>query len=251
MPLLSDRDHIIKAITERPERIRKLIIEKGYERLAEEVIREAKKQGISFRVLPQEAFSVQYKGIKDHICLEADEFSYTDQDLFLKEAGAIPNPLLCAFDGIYDPQNLGNIVRSTACFEVDALILPRENSCGINDTVAKVSRGGIDYAKIVRVTNLARYLDEIKALGIFCYGLDEKGATPLWNIDLTGSICLVFGREDGLRRLTRKKCDEIVTIPTAGVFSSLNVATSFAVSVYEAKRQRAAGRFDGHKICIL
>jgi 23S rRNA (guanosine2251-2'-O)-methyltransferase len=238
MPPVTNKDGILTIICEHPERIRKLFIEKGYERLADDIIGEAKKQGVSFRVLPREAFSRQAKGVKDHVCLEADEFSYTDQDAFLGEMRRIADPLLCAFDGIYDPQNLGNIVRSSACFGVDALILPREHSCGVNETVAKISRGAVDHAKIVRVTNLARYLDEIKRLGIFCYGLDEKGTLPLSDIDLTGPVCLVLGKEDGLRRLTREKCDQIVRIPTAGSFSSLNVATCFAVSVYEARRQR-------------
>jgi tRNA G18 (ribose-2'-O)-methylase SpoU len=120
---LTDRSVILKTMSEHPERIRRLVIEKGYERLADDIIREAKKQGVSFRVLPREAFSQQTKGVRDHICLEADEFSYTDQDAFLSEARALKNPLLCAFDGIYDPQNLGNIVRSSACFDVSALIL--------------------------------------------------------------------------------------------------------------------------------
>jgi 23S rRNA (guanosine2251-2'-O)-methyltransferase len=90
----------------------------------------------------------------------------------------------------------------------------------------------------VRVTNLSRYLDALKKRGVFCYGLDERGATALWEVDLTGSVCLVFGGEEGLRRLTKETCDALVRIPTNPSFPSLNVATSFALACYEVVRQR-------------
>jgi 23S rRNA (guanosine2251-2'-O)-methyltransferase len=238
MPLLTDRNSILKAIRERPETIRRLTIEKGYERFSEEIIREAKKEGISFKVVPGELFSRQFKGERSHVCLETDEFSYTDQNVFLQGLSALNDPLLCAFDGIYDPQNLGNIARSAACLEVNALIMPKERSCGVTETVGRIAKGALSHTRIVRVTNLSRYLEEMKASGIFCYGLDEQGKTPIWDADLRGSVCLVFGRESGLRRLTREKCDEVLGIPTSKAFPSLNVATSFAVAVYEATRQR-------------
>jgi 23S rRNA (guanosine2251-2'-O)-methyltransferase len=239
MPLLTDKNSILLALSERPRTIRRLSIEKGYERLAEQIIKESKRQGISFKVLPRDLFANQCKGEKCHMCLETDDFSYTDQDVFIGELSVRRNPLLCAFDGIYDPQNLGNIMRSTACFETDALIMPKENSCGVTEAVARVAQGALSHAKIVRVTNLARYLDEIKQSGVFCYGLDEGGAIPLWDADLTGPVCLVFGRESGLRRLTRDKCDGILRIPTSEAFRSLNLATSVAAAVYEVRRQRA------------
>ncbi len=239
MPLLTDKESILAAMSGRPETVRRLSIEKGFERVSEAIIKEAKKQGVSFKVLPDDLFRRQCKGEKCHVCLETEEFSYTDQDVFLKGLSAVANPLVCAFDGIYDPQNFGNIVRSTACFEVNALIMPREKSCGVTETVGRVAKGALTHANIVRVTNLARYLDELKDAGVFCYGLDEEGESPVWDADLSGSVCLVFGRESGLRRLTRAKCDVILRIPTAETFRSLNLATSVAAAVYEARRQRA------------
>ena len=240
MPLLTDRNSILSAISDSPQTVRRLSIEQGYERISDEIIRAAKRQGISFKVMPKELFVRQVKGEKCHVCLETDEFSYTDQDAFLRELAGRSDPLLTAFDGIWDPQNLGNIMRSAACFEVDALIEPKERSCGVTDAVARVAKGALSHIKMVRVTNLARYLAEMKRSGVFCYGLDETAEKPLWEADLTGAVCLVFGRESGLRRLTRETCDEVYNIPTSARFPSLNVATSFAVAVYEAKRQRMA-----------
>ena len=242
MPYLIDKNGILSAMRERPETIRRLTVEKGYERYADDIVREAKKQGISFKTLPPDLFQKKFPAEGSHVCLETEEFAYTDQDLFLNEVTGSGNPLLAAFDGIYDPQNLGNIVRSAACFEVGALIMPKERSCGVTETVVRIAKGGIDHTRIVRVTNLARYLDQIKKVGVFCYGLDEGAGRSLWDVDLTGPVCLVFGRESGLRRLTREKCDEVLKIPTSPDFASLNVATSFAVALYEAKRQRLAPR---------
>lgn len=238
MPYLTNKNGILETILNHPESIKRLWIEAGYETISEEVIKEAKKQGISFRVLPKDMFSKQFRNIKSHICLERDEVSYTDPGEFLSDIGRTKNPLVCAFDGIYDPQNLGNIMRSAACFGIDAIIIPKDRSCGITQTVVNISRGAIEHVKTIRVVNLARYIDELKDAGLFCYGLDEKGITPIWKVDLKGPTCLIFGAEEGLRRLTKEKCDEIIKIPTEAVFPSLNVATSFAVSVCEAKRQR-------------
>ena len=108
----------------------------------------------------------------------------------------------------------------------------------INETVANVSRGAVEFIEIVRVTNLARYLDSLKKLGIFCYGLDEHADKALWETDLSGPVCLVMGGEEGLRRLTKEKCDELVRIPTNPLFPSLNVATAYALASYEVMRSR-------------
>jgi 23S rRNA (guanosine2251-2'-O)-methyltransferase len=238
MPLIFNRNNILETLKEHPETIRRLWIEGGHERVGDECIKEAKKQGVPFKVLPPEAFSRRFKGEKSHLCLERDEISYGDPDLFLGEIGYGRVDLVCAFDGIFDPQNLGNIIRSAACLGITGIILPRDRSCAVTETVVTVSRGAVEHVRIIRVVNLARYLEDMKKKGVFCYGLDEKGAIPLWNVDLTGPVCLVFGSEDGLRRLTKEKCDGIMKIPTQEEFPSLNVATCFALTAYEVMRQR-------------
>ncbi len=238
MPLFTDKNNILEILRKHPGQVRKLIIEQGFERSFEECIRESKVQGIQFRVLSKETFSSKYKGVKSHVCLERDDFTYTDPDYLLASVKTRVNPFFCAFDGVQDPQNLGNIVRSSACFDIDALIIPKDRACAVTETVANISRGAIEHVPVTRVTNLTRYLEALKKAGIFCYGLDEKGDEPLWKIDLKGPVCLVFGGEDGMRRLIRETCDDILKIPTNPAFPSLNVATCFALSAYEVKKQR-------------
>lgn len=239
MQLLWEKNSIIQSMKEHPDRVHRLWVEQGYEYLSGDVIQEARRSGVPFRVIPREAFARKFKNAKTHACLERDEVSYANQDTFLKEVLSRHAPVVCAFDGIFDPQNLGNIMRSAACLEIDGIIIPKDRACGITETVSAVSRGGTERVTTVKVVNLARYLSEMKKTGFFCYGLDERGETTLWNADLTGPACLVFGNESGLRRLTRETCDQILKIPTSPSFPSLNVATSFAIAVYEARRQRA------------
>ena len=240
MSFLTNRNSILETLREHPEKVRKLWVEAGHERASEEYIKEAKLKGIQFKILPKEAFARRFKEGRSHICLERDEISYADPDELIRCIDAAKNPFYCALDGVYDPQNLGNIVRSAACLGAEAVVIPKDRSCGITGTVTNIARGAVEHVKIIRVVNLARFIDEMKGKGIFCYALDERGAKPLWEIDLKGPVCLVFGGEDGLRRLTIERCDAVVKIPTLEGFPSLNVATIFAVAAYEVKRQRRA-----------
>ena len=238
MANLTDKKSILEALRNHPEQVRKLWIEQGFERHFEECIHEAKSRGIQFRVLPKDKFFGKQGSMKSHIFLERDEYSYIDPDSFLANINPSSCPFICALDGVQDPQNLGNIIRSAACFNVEALIIPKDRACAVTSTVIQVARGAVEHIKIARVTNLARYIDSLKQAGVFCCGFDEKGRDPLWTSDFTGATCLVFGGEDGLRRLTREMCDAIVSIPTTASFLSLNVATSFAIASYEATKQR-------------
>jgi len=239
MPYLTDRTDIINAIKNNPEKVKRLWIEEGFKNQYERFIKKAKEKGISVRIIPKEAFFKRFKNARAHMCAERDEYAFFDPDAFLNYLKTLKRKIfLCAFDGIFDPQNLGNIIRSGVCFGIDGIIIPKDRSCGITDSVMRVSKGAIEHIKIIRVTNLARYLEALKDMGIFCFCLDERAETTLSEIDLTIHICLVFGSEEGTRRLVRETCDKIVRIPTAEKFSSLNVATCFAVSAYEVLRQR-------------
>jgi 23S rRNA (guanosine2251-2'-O)-methyltransferase len=239
MPYLIDKGSILQCIRNNPGYVRRLWVEKGFEGVSQDVIKESKSHGIPFKVIPADAFLRKFKDSKSHIVLEKEEVQYTDQDLLLEDIRQGKASIFCAFDGIYDPQNLGNIIRSAACMAIDAIIIPKDRSCGVTDTVINISKGGIEHVRIVKVVNLARYIDQMKDENVFCYGLDENGDAPLSDIDLSGRICLVFGSEEGLRRLTKEKCDAIAKIPTSHSFPSLNVATCLAISAYEMIRQRS------------
>jgi 23S rRNA (guanosine2251-2'-O)-methyltransferase len=242
MPYLDNRNSIVEVLRFYPEEATRLWVEAGHERPASLVMGEARKAGVSVRVIPREEFAKRFKGVKSHICLEREGFHYTDPDALLAAIPSMPMPFFSAFDGIYDPQNLGNVIRSAACFSLDAIILPRDNACSVTDTVTNVARGGAEHVKIGRATNLPRYIEELKKRNVFCFGLDEKADKNLFEMDLTGPLCLVLGSEEGLKRLIRERCDMLLKIPASVGFPSLNVGSAFAIAAYEAVRQRKAGK---------
>jgi len=238
MPYLDNRNSIIEVLRSHPEEATRLWVEGGHERPVSAIIEEARKAGVSVRVITRDQFAKRFPGIKSHVCLEREGFRYAEPDALLATIPSMPLPFLSAFDGIYDPQNLGNVIRTAACFSLDALIIPRDNACGVTEAVTNVARGGAEHVRITRVTNLPRYIEELKKRNVFCFGLDEKAGKEVFDMDLTMPLCLVLGGEEGLRRLTRQRCDMLLSIPASVDFPSLNVASAFAIAAYEATRQR-------------
>lgn len=238
MPYLANRNSIIEQLRAHPERAARLWVEAGHEGASAGAIEEARKAGVSVRVVSGEQFRRRFREVRSHICLETEEFTYADPDALLGEVHSLGKPFFAAFDGVYDPQNLGNVIRTAACFGLDALFIPRDKACSVTGTVINVARGGIEHIRISRVANLARHIEELKKRNVFCFALDERADMDLYKADLTVPLCLVFGGEEGLKRLTRERCDLLLKIPTTAAFSSLNVASAFAASAYEAARQR-------------
>jgi 23S rRNA (guanosine2251-2'-O)-methyltransferase len=150
-------------------------------------------------------------------------------------------PLLLILDGITDPHNLGACLRVADGAGADAIIAPKDRACGLNATAAKVASGAAESVPYITVTNLARTMRELKERDIFVVGTDEEGTTSLYQADLKRPLALVLGAEgEGMRRLTRETCDQLISIPMSGGVASLNVSVASAVCLYEARRQRLA-----------
>lgn len=148
-------------------------------------------------------------------------------------------PLLLVLDGVTDPHNLGACLRSAEAAGVDAVIVPRDKSAGLNATVRKVACGAAETLPLIQVTNLARTLRSLADYGIWIIGTAGETDTLIYQADLTRPVALVMGAEGkGMRRLTREHCDQLVRLPMAGEVSSLNVSVASGVSLYEAVRQR-------------
>ncbi len=241
MAHLDNRNSIGESLLSHPEEAVRLWVEAGHERMLAPIMEQARKAGVSLRVIPKEQFQKRFKGTKSHVVLEREGFRYADSDRLLAAIPGMARPFFSAFDGIYDPQNLGNVIRTAACLRLDGLAIPRDNACGVTDTVVNVARGGTDRVSICRVTNLARFIEELKGANVFCFGLDEEAGKNIYEIDLTMPLCLVLGGEDGMRRLTKERCDLLLRIPASAEFPSLNVANAFAIAAYEVVRQRSVG----------
>jgi 23S rRNA (guanosine2251-2'-O)-methyltransferase len=155
------------------------------------------------------------------------------------EQGDNPPPLLLVLDGVTDPHNLGACLRVADGAGANAVIAPKDHAAGINATVAKVASGAAETMPYFMVTNLARTLNELKERNIWIIGTSDDADKSIYDVDLKGPVALVLGAEGpGMRQLTRKTCDELVSIPMQGAVESLNVSVASAVCLYEAMRQR-------------
>ncbi|BDU52973.1 23S rRNA (guanosine(2251)-2'-O)-methyltransferase RlmB [Limnohabitans sp. INBF002] len=162
-------------------------------------------------------------------------------DELLEGIEKVESPLILVLDGVTDPHNLGACLRVADGAGAHAVIAPKDHAVGINATVAKVASGAAETVPYFMVTNLARTLNELKERNIWIIGTSDDAPKTLYQVDLKGPTALVLGAEgDGMRQLTRKTCDELISIPMCGGVESLNVSVASGVCLYEARRQRTA-----------
>jgi 23S rRNA (guanosine2251-2'-O)-methyltransferase len=156
------------------------------------------------------------------------------------ELAAVDRPLLVALDQVSDPRNLGAVIRTAEGVGATGLVLPSHGAARVTPVVSHASAGAVEHLAVAVVTNLARYLGEVKRSDLWVVGAAGDASRSMWDADLAGGLVLVFGAEGkGLRPLVRRTCDELVAIPLQGRVESLNVSVAAAVLLYEARRQRA------------
>ncbi len=149
-------------------------------------------------------------------------------------------PLLLVLDGVTDPHNLGACLRVADGAGAHAVIAPKDHAAGINATVAKVASGAAETVPYFMVTNLARTLMELKERNIWITGTSDAAPRTLYEADFRGPTALVLGAEgDGMRQLTAKTCDQLVSLPMRGAVESLNVSVASGICLYEVLRQRS------------
>ena len=148
-------------------------------------------------------------------------------------------PFLLVLDGVQDPHNLGACLRVADAVGAHAVIAPKDRAVGLTQTVAKVASGAAESVPYITVTNLARTLRELKERGIWVIGTDAEAQEDIYTATWPQGMAWVLGAEgDGIRRLTRENCDQLVTIPMLGSVQSLNVSVAAGVCLYEARRRR-------------
>jgi 23S rRNA (guanosine2251-2'-O)-methyltransferase len=151
----------------------------------------------------------------------------------------LDDALLLVLDGVTDPHNLGACLRSADAAGAHAVVIPKDRAATVDGVVRKVAAGAAEFVPVATVTNLARVLDLLKERGIWVVGTDGEAPQTLYEADLNRPLALVLGAEgDGMRRLTRERCDFLVRIPMAGQVESLNVSVAAGIALFEARRQR-------------
>ncbi len=182
-------------------------------------------------LLPEDA-------VHQGIAIAADPLPRRELAELLSELreGAGPN-IIVVLDQVTDPHNVGAILRSAAAFAALAVVVPDHGTAPASGVLAKAASGGLEIVPLVRVGNLARALEHVKAAGFWCVGLEAEAAESLASLDLPERVALVLGAEGGgLRRLTREHCDFLARLPTRGG-ASLNVSNAAAVALYDIARR--------------
>lgn len=147
--------------------------------------------------------------------------------------------LVVVLDQVTDPHNVGAVIRSAAAFGADALVLTERHGPAESGVLAKAASGGLEHVGIVRVKNLARALDALGEMAFLRLGLDSEHAEPIEAVELAERKAIVLGAEgQGLRRLTREKCDRLVRLDVPGPILSLNVSNAAALALYALTRSR-------------
>ena len=186
-------------------------------------------EGVPVEIVDADAVT-RHAGSDAHqgVCGEAGSYPYVDADELL----AGEEPLLVALDEVQDPQNLGAICRTAECAGAVGVVLPQRRSVEVTPAVCKASAGAVEHLAVARVRNLADFLGDAKAAGLWCYGADAAGV-PYDEVDYAGGVVLVLGAEGkGLRPRVAKACDALVALPIRGRIASLNVSAAAAALMY-------------------
>jgi 23S rRNA (guanosine2251-2'-O)-methyltransferase len=232
----------------REGQVRQLFLAHGIERAARaEFEREAARFGVPVELVPriqldQAVRTTQHQGVAAEIA----ELAYADPDapfdLALERRERL---LLVCLDGVTDPRNYGAIVRSAEALGAHGVVTEARRSAPLSPVVAKTAAGATAHLPLLQVTNLPRYLAELKDRAVWVYGADaarEGGATrgPR-EVDWSRDVALVIGAEgEGLRRVVRAACDELVEVPLRGRTPSLNASVAAALLIHEALMAREA-----------
>jgi 23S rRNA (guanosine2251-2'-O)-methyltransferase len=233
---------VFEALKARKRRCYKLIIEQGKSQARlNSLIELARENKVPIETIPKTAFQKKYRShnhqgvVGVFAIIQALELDELIVQAFQKSR----LPVLVALDSIQDPQNLGAIIRSAETLGIQGMILPKNRTSTLNETVAKCSSGAIEYLPITWVTNLTRGIEHLKEAGFWIAGVVPDGDTPCHQYKFDTPVVLVLGGEEkGIRPLLKKSCDVTLNIPMQGAIGSLNASAAAAILFYEALRQK-------------
>ena len=220
--------------------INKLMVQNNLnDNTSNQIIKLAKDRGVRIDFVSKEVLDKKCSARHQGFVCDTTDFKYGEvEDILNKAQGLNIDPFIVILDGIEDPHNFGAIIRTCECAGVHGIIIPQHRACAVNDTVVKTSAGATANMIIARVGNLNNTIDILKKEGIWVYGL-EVGGQEMTKTNLKGAIAIVVGSEGKcISRLTKEKCDGVITIKQKGQINSLNASVATAVAVYEVVRQR-------------
>lgn len=219
--------------------IEKILMEKGAQGSLTTIFAEARSKHIRVQyvdktVLDKESVTGRHQGV----IAFTTEYEYFDIEDLITEKKSEKGGFILICDEIQDVHNLGSILRVAECIGADGVVIPKTNGATVNESVIRISAGAAEHVKVAKVTNINRAIDFLKENGYWIYALEADGE-EIYSADLTGNIAIVVGGEDsGVKRLTKEKCDRVLSLPMYGKVNSLNASVALGAACYEAVRQR-------------
>ena len=233
---------VLEALKAERKILDQVLIAEGKQGAAFQTLRQlAREKGIPIQVRPKEtltqlAKTERHQGV---IGLPTDSPYTSFEDLLRMLRSAQDYASVLILDGIEDPQNLGSLIRTAEACAAGGVIIPKDRAVGVTPAVVKASAGAVAHIPVVRVTNIARTLEELKREGFWIVGADARGKKNLYGMKFDMKVGLVIGSEGkGIRPLVLKKCDYTIFVPMKGKISSLNAAVAGAVILFEILRQQ-------------
>lgn len=237
--IIAGKNPVLEALRSGRE-INKVWIAEGVKKTGiQELIDLAKEQGVLVQFVPKQKID---KLAENHqgIVASVAAYDYAElDDLFAAAKAKNEDPFFMILDELEDPHNLGSIMRTADAIGVHGIIIPKRRAVGLTAVVAKASTGAIEHVPVVRVTNLAQTVDELKERGVWIAGTDAEGSQDYRNMDATLPLALIIGSEGkGMSRLLKDKCDFLYHLPMIGHVTSLNASVAAALLMYEVYRKR-------------
>lgn len=233
-----------------PQNIIKVFINKNFihNKRLNDILKRLKKNNITIHLVNNNFLNIKANGQNHQGCiLEIKRIIQLKENNLEKTVLNIKNHFFLILDSVTDSRNFGACLRNADAAGVNGIIIPKNRSVKLNEFSRKVASGAADNVPIFRVTNLVRTLNFLKSNNIWIIGaaslLKEKNKNNFFQTSMNRPIAIVIGSENkGLRKLTMKNCDEILTIPMLGKVNSLNVSVAAGIFLYEVIRQRTINK---------
>lgn len=216
--------NVFNELRNKKESIKKVYISKGF--TDKDIIKFIQDNKISYTVMDTKKMDSMVNGKHQGIIIMIDDYKYTDYKNMLNDN------IVVMLDHLEDPHNFGAIIRTCEASGIKSIIIPKDRSVSVTDTVMKTSAGAIEHVNIAQVNNLVNTINDFKDNGFFVYAADMDGQNYK-NIDYSDKVLLIIGNEgSGISRLVLKNCDQVVSIPQYGKINSLNASVAAAILIY-------------------
>lgn len=238
--MIAGKNPVLEALRSGRE-INKVWIAEGVKKASvQQLLDLARERGIIVQFVPKKKVDQLTDANHQGVVASVAAYHYAElDDLFAKAQVKQEDPFFLILDELEDPHNLGSIMRTADAVGAHGIIIPKRRAVGLTAVVAKASTGAIEHIPVVRVTNLAQTVDELKERGVWIAGTDAKGSVDYRKMDATLPLAIIIGSEGkGMSRLLKEKCDFLYHLPMIGHVTSLNASVAAALLMYEVYRNR-------------